>query len=967
MDVNLIHEALKTRSPVALRLLFSYALDEIFSTMKFPVEQVTSNALNMTSMFGSVQGYSGTIDNVNILPREVVDGAYDNHMINEKNNGGIALKLIKDSRDPNLEGQNKHVYQIPDEVLKKSVRDIVETMIKSSLPIESERNDLSAIIDTGAFFKNYKNKDVAEAILNALNPRITVVLYYDEDSNQVEYMKRIDENTFEIGFISSTDPDIIFKTTQTDISKRFTFYDQRHITGSDILQPKTARALMTIGTRVLLRDILQGTLRMRQFMTSQKVHLITSNSAANFYFSKSGEIKDHVEVSDMISLGAFNEDDKQLIENEKLAFAKIDNEVRRFVLEEITRAILESEKANYIIPEWFTLNRDGAKNIRDLFIRLIRENPLAWMVKSVKKDKGQVLAHYVEFWITKIEKTAQTVAKLDPQFDLSAETSKSAVKFKALKEVLKTMSTIEKDDEKDPEKLKKQKNLLPGALNKEISDRVSDFDAGGEVEMQILTQQLAELELDKTKMIVNSKIKLSTRESFSIVPMTTNLTEEAFGMSKDVLNLHEILYQNSYQISEQKMAISALLTTGKRLAVSKDLIQFMNIKPEKPYYIFKEYTWEGSHILIQVLPKKKGIRAVLLSTESASEAIKEILSNNTDFKGSTFWLCDLSGSISATNDTKTTTKTSMNILDFMPSSKLLFFDLLIFNGSLNNILTSKIMKEIYSTKWLKSENRQFAAQFLLKRMDVLAEKSKYIVDETNDDMKFLNRVARGDKENSNEINTSSGLFKKPPISESIEAAYHLTERPTFKHSSSKTVVNVFDVYRTVVNATLPQKEMETDIIITPLEEDGSETIEHVDCAVNLVTDVIDLFDETANSSSNVKNWLDVVDDATDLNNYIVDVKPVKQKPIEEEDSDSDDKEDGSDSDDEEDAPKSSNQTIIIVIFVVIAGITVVYFMKNRKTAGTAQISPAADNDKVDLEGHPTIINIEETNQNNDEK
>jgi hypothetical protein len=137
-------------------------------------------------------------------------------------------------------GVNKPVFQIKDSKLLGSAEDIVKTMINCSMSSDFDKKELSALIDTGAFFKNFKNQEIAKAILSTLTPRILVVLYYDEESNQVEFIKKQSNNSFDVGYISSTDPDSIFKATQIYIKNRFTFYDQRHITGSDILQPKTA-------------------------------------------------------------------------------------------------------------------------------------------------------------------------------------------------------------------------------------------------------------------------------------------------------------------------------------------------------------------------------------------------------------------------------------------------------------------------------------------------------------------------------------------------------------------------------------------------------------------------------------------------------------------------------------------------------------------------------------------------------
>jgi hypothetical protein len=761
-NVNVMHSALSKRSPAAIRLLFSYALDEIFSKMKFSVDQITSNALNMASLFGSVQGYSGTIDNVNILPREVVCGAFENHMVNEKNNGGIALKLITDSKSHS----SNHVLQLSDDILKEPAQKILRHMIKNSLN-EKEITELSAVIDVGAFFKNFKNREISIGILTIMK-RIETVLYYDEESNQVEFIKRTSQPhqtklLYTVGYLSSTDPESILKATQSDISKRFTFYDQRHITGSDILQPKSARALLTIGTRVLLRDILQGTLRMRQFMTSQNVHLVTSCSAAQFYFSKLEPLKDTyapqtVLVSDMISLGAFNEDEKQATENEKLAFTKIESEVRKFVLERITEDILNAGANRNMIKRWFSKSKNSEKQVRDLFIRRIKESPIQWMNSPVLKSSQVVLSEYSSYWIDKLEILSKEFKFMDDTFGFS-----ESPEFLAFKHTLKVMTTPANDK-------KYAKDSLLEFAKGHIFERNYGQNDSSQVEMQAFTQQLVELDLDKLMQTIPASLPpLAKRSKFEIGPFVLAAKDPIIDTvdSKGILSLESVLNDPEMSPIQSKMALSACLTDGKRVAISSDLIKIIDFSPERPFKIFSNYTWEGSHILVQVLPDRAGIRAVLLSTESANEVLSD--KDSIMSKTSTFWMCDLSGTISATSDLFSAP--GDNILDLIPKSRILLFDLLIFNGSLDIILSSKHLKRIYLNFWLKSPNYQLRARFLLLRMKVLAEKANFAFGPGNKQITILNRAARGDKDILSNLKMSSGAFKKLPITQAMESTF----------------------------------------------------------------------------------------------------------------------------------------------------------------------------------------------------
>ena len=61
-----------------------------------------------------------------------------------------------------------------------------------------------------------------------------------------------------------------------DPSRRFTFYDQVHTTGMDIRQAPAARAAVTLGKDMTLRDYAQGAFRMRQIGRGQRLSLLVT-------------------------------------------------------------------------------------------------------------------------------------------------------------------------------------------------------------------------------------------------------------------------------------------------------------------------------------------------------------------------------------------------------------------------------------------------------------------------------------------------------------------------------------------------------------------------------------------------------------------------------------------------------------------------------------------------------------------
>ena len=768
--VEAMQQKLSIRSPAAIRILFNYYISQVFSKMEFPTDQITSNALNMASMFGSVQGYSGTIDNVNILPQEVIKAAYIDHDENEKNNGGISLKLIKDSKDEN-------VLEIDEKSFTKSANEMVGQLLTL---FQNIQDDVSAIIDTGAFFKSFKNHQVAVAVLKFYQ-RIDAVLYYDEDSNQLEFVRRSGNSSIR-GYLDTTDPDDITKATQAIISKRFTFYDQRHITGSDILQPKFAHAIMTVGPRVLLRDILQGTLRMRQFMTSQNVHLVTTKSTRIFYMSKINKPgEEMLKVADILTLGALNEDEKQKHENEKLAFVKIDSEIRSFVLDEISRILLSSDYDDKSKMSTIFSIFNASKS---LFMRSIRETPLTWLQDSTTDETHEILKKHAIYRLFFLENVINSI--------LAEKNSLLYQRFNTVKRKIKSMVDISRANETD--------SLLKYLPNK-IKSRM-DKESGTEVQMmtQTLTLTLVDLNMDQ---LIDQVKGSPTKKNYSAClwsPLTlfghgykTAIIEEHDMM----INLQDIFKIYIYVPIYKPFVDSTLITQGNRVGVTKDLVQLYESSGQNNLYpIFSKYTLEGSHLLVQALPEiqnqssdvdKIGIRVVLLSPDQASKLfvkIEQKFSSN----GSTFWLCDLSGAVTISNDQDT--RTGENVMDVVPGSRYLIFDALIFNGSLSQIISNPILKDIYQNNWL-NQNR---AKFLLLRMKVLLQKDQIMFEEDDENYIMLKRYSMGDQTPNTLENYSDG-YPKGDIPETVINYFNTILASTVKELKPPKSVNSFDIIK----------------------------------------------------------------------------------------------------------------------------------------------------------------------------
>jgi hypothetical protein len=764
LHVEVIQNALAVRTPAAIRVLFTFYLNEVFSKMTFPIEQNTSNALHMASMFGSVQGYSGTIDNVNILPQCVIADAYKDHKNNEKNNGGISLKLIRDCNDD-------FVSEMQDDSFKQSV----EQMVKDLLGMYRQDiiSNVSAIIDTGAFFKNFKNRQVAEAVLTVSGSKFEAALYYNENTNQLEFVRKTG-SSFSRGFLDTTDPDDVTKATQVDLSKRFTFYDQRHITGSDILQPKAAHALMTAGPRILLRDILQGTLRMRQFMTSHKVHLVTTEASRLFYYSKIKESSERVKVSDILALGALNEDEKQTTENEKLAFAKIGVEIRGFILDEISRILTDtpniSDKKDNVVGLF--------KCAKVLFIRLIHEDPFSWLQSKEMKGAAETLKTYA---ITLLR-------PLEHQFS----TEKSSNEYKRYNSVKKRIKSM--IDERNKSKNDSLLNYLGDKINTQIKSEI-----GTEVQMQSLALTMIDINMDQLIDEIDVSNNQKVDHKYDILPeLILGKYNQDFEAENEQFVNFKHLFENQKRKIKNKNQIplldAALMTKGKRIGITRDLIELIDVSSTANRYpILSKYTLEGSHLLVQV--NGQNVKVLLVSPKHAYLLYDRM---NHTAQDSKFWLCDLSGTVSQTN-LILDENIGQNVLDFIPGARYLIFDILIFNGSLPQILKNPILRNIYENEWLKADTFKERATFLLLRMRILLEKDFVMFDADDVDILNLKKLAMG-KRNPTAIKTGAEEYPKAKVLESFEKSVitRLKLTLSFGDYSTKQTTKKFDLYAEIL-------------------------------------------------------------------------------------------------------------------------------------------------------------------------
>lgn len=204
--------------PAKFRLFLHHFL---FPQLTIHEERVSSGAQRLVSSAKNFSGFSGTFWNLSTFPffdREVPDAEQEVEAL---------LKI----------GQKQDIT-----IQKSSERELLKKI-----------NDEGALalIDAAGWLKEYAVRDFANQIL-ASRPELDGVIFHTEERVQVE-LRRDGKEYAEFSL-----PE-----------KRFTIYAKQYTTGTDTLQAATARAIMPVDKKMILRDGEQAIFRMRKILQGQ--------------------------------------------------------------------------------------------------------------------------------------------------------------------------------------------------------------------------------------------------------------------------------------------------------------------------------------------------------------------------------------------------------------------------------------------------------------------------------------------------------------------------------------------------------------------------------------------------------------------------------------------------------------------------------------------------------------------------
>lgn len=251
----------------------------------FRSERLTSNGLALLDQLGSRRTMSGTPWNVEGYDKRLAERYEADIGTVGKIHHKLATRIDK----------NEKIYEVD----FKTVDEFLEQLFDQHPYPEKIRG----IIDAGGLFKgNTTNAEIAEKMMKFLakkqderivDKKIEGVLFFHTDEGETQ------PNTLYVWKKGAKRPDRIggssielLKSKGLDPSKYFTFYDERHTTGTDILQLPDAVNPITFDEEMIRRTFEQGAMRLRQLLSEQDVDVVVTREGRQSFVNGGKTLND---------------------------------------------------------------------------------------------------------------------------------------------------------------------------------------------------------------------------------------------------------------------------------------------------------------------------------------------------------------------------------------------------------------------------------------------------------------------------------------------------------------------------------------------------------------------------------------------------------------------------------------------------------------------------------------------------
>lgn len=220
--------------------VYHYLRNHVFpAAMRLQTVKLSASGQELGSdmLFARRIGFSGTPSN--LLPTELVPCGFEE---------GSDGKVVSVLTSPSI---------------------VAHHLVRGSWDVESllrwvanAKPAFNALIDTGALITGKTNESTARFLLQNGLPDMDAVCFLNDDDRPMVIVR---------GQGSAPQP---LSLCGVKLTRMFTYYDDVHTTGTDIKQHPNARAALTLGKDMTLRDAAQGAWRMRQLGVGQTLAFV---------------------------------------------------------------------------------------------------------------------------------------------------------------------------------------------------------------------------------------------------------------------------------------------------------------------------------------------------------------------------------------------------------------------------------------------------------------------------------------------------------------------------------------------------------------------------------------------------------------------------------------------------------------------------------------------------------------------
>jgi hypothetical protein len=605
---------------------------------------ISSNDIIQRNITSKLAGYTGTLyikDIVDVIteletikkapfptvinklqPKDMVDGEIYASLLGKKINVGISYFYI-----PNYDRTN-------------SILNTVTT------------KDYRAIIDVGSLFYNHTNDDIAK-----------IWKFYLHNNNKKGYVLYLDnKNKKHVYNISQNkDQKEDFDPIKHKKDQLYVYFDQAHITGIDIKLPIDIKGLVTVSENTNLRDLAQGSYRLREIKSGQKFNIILSESA---------KIKIDLNLPDFTGSSTNGDSThpdkflKWILENQEKQDKNKESTYKKQSLRTYTRLALLN---NTNIEKFYTdlKQTDKFKELINIhqsnynispyclitkipkIVQPIINIEFMYGIQRVSFNKDPIMKTLDEYMIEEHLSILELIEKLENYpFSIAKSLSRENTSIVETSRSQDKQVAKEKSKEKEKEKLQNRSKILSNKLDNLKPDNL---------ELEIIEilpfKNYFEIQPTKEKIeLIDSDIKIPTVNTkyynmfISYFKNTTENPELEFlplitGSNKIVnlftlinkfftnfvpiipgINLSKFIYNNNKDMLKAKDEVKHLVSSSAVIFINEhfkqnifiiSLSEYLNLKDRTPGYI-KYFSLVGKPFKIEDELKDYDLRKVLI-------------------------------------------------------------------------------------------------------------------------------------------------------------------------------------------------------------------------------------------------------------------------------------------------------------------------------------------------------------------